>query len=78
MVGSVWAWTQDCYRDTYQGAPADGSAWTSSECFERVLRGGVSDYNPQFLRSTSRFKNIESIRGNFIGFRVARTLVLPW
>jgi formylglycine-generating enzyme required for sulfatase activity len=26
-VGNVWEWVQDCYHDSYQGAPTDGSEW---------------------------------------------------
>ena len=32
MVGNVSEWTEDCYHDSYNGAPADGSAWTSGDC----------------------------------------------
>ena len=38
--GNVWEWTQDCYRDSFVGAPTDGSPWLSSECEVRVVRGG--------------------------------------
>jgi hypothetical protein len=27
--GNVWDWTEDCWHDNYQGAPTDGSPWTS-------------------------------------------------
>ena len=26
MMGNVWEWTEDCYRESYAGAPSDGSA----------------------------------------------------
>ena len=39
MVGNVWEWTEDCYHDSYDGAPADGSAWTGGDC-SSVSRGG--------------------------------------
>jgi formylglycine-generating enzyme required for sulfatase activity len=37
--GNVWDWTEDCWHDTYQGAPTDGSARTRM-CFDgrRVVR----------------------------------------
>jgi formylglycine-generating enzyme required for sulfatase activity/DNA-binding CsgD family transcriptional regulator len=28
MHGNVWEWVEDVWHDSYQGAPADGSAWT--------------------------------------------------
>ncbi len=40
MHGNLWEWVQDCWNGSYQGAPADGSAWTSGDCERRVLRGG--------------------------------------
>jgi formylglycine-generating enzyme required for sulfatase activity len=27
MEGDLWQWVEDCYNDSYDGAPADGSAW---------------------------------------------------
>jgi formylglycine-generating enzyme required for sulfatase activity len=77
MVGNVSKWTQDCYRDSHWGAPADGSAWTSGVCTSRVLRGG-SWYNlPGILRSVERVRSVADNRGDAIGFRVAGTLVTP-
>lgn len=40
MHGNVWEWTQDCWKDSYSGAPADGSARASGNCGRRVQRGG--------------------------------------
>ena len=40
MHGNVWEWVEDCWNDSYVGAPSDGSAWESGECGYRVLRGG--------------------------------------
>jgi formylglycine-generating enzyme required for sulfatase activity len=74
MVGNVWEWTEDCYHDSYAGAPADGSAWSSGGCSWRVLRGGPSSLNPQLLRSANRFTHIPDLRGGGFGFRVGRTL----
>ncbi len=41
MLGNVWEWVDDCWNMNYQGAPADGSPWTSGECEKRVRRGGL-------------------------------------
>ena len=30
MHGNVSEWVEDCYHDTYSGAPTDGSAWTTN------------------------------------------------
>ena len=74
MVGNVWEWTGDCYHDSYNGAPADGSAWTSGDCSRRVIRGGSWLNDPQVLRSAYRGRNSTGSRYNFLGFRVGRTL----
>jgi formylglycine-generating enzyme required for sulfatase activity len=41
MTGNVWEWTEDCYHDTYDGAPDDGSAWTTGNCARARLFGAV-------------------------------------
>jgi formylglycine-generating enzyme required for sulfatase activity len=53
--GNVWDWTEDCWHDTYQGAPTDGSARTRM-CFDgrRVVRGGSWFIYPWLLRSANR------------------------
>jgi formylglycine-generating enzyme required for sulfatase activity len=30
--GNVMEWVEDCYNGSYEGAPTDGSAWTSGNC----------------------------------------------
>jgi len=74
LHGNVWEWTEDCYQDSYSGAPTDGSARSVSNCSLRVLRGGSWLYNPQLLRSALRVRGDPSSRTDGIGFRVARTL----
>ena len=77
MHGNVWEWVQDCFHPDYTGAPTDGSAWLSS-CYYakdmRILRGGSWDYCPVCLRSANRYRDFATVRGDLIGFRVARTL----
>ena len=42
--GNVWEWVEDCWHDSYRGAPSDGTAWTAGgDCSRRVLRGGSWD-----------------------------------
>jgi formylglycine-generating enzyme required for sulfatase activity len=73
-LGNVWEWTEDCYSDSYKGAPTDGSAWTKGDCGRRVLRGGSWDDNPAGVRSANRIRLDTEIRSNYVGFRPARTL----
>ena len=75
MHGNMWEWTQDCWHETYAGAPTDGSAWTiGCSGNYRVLRGGSSYDFPAILRSAFRGRNIPANRDNYFGFRLARDL----
>lgn len=72
--GNVWEWTADCWNDTHEGNPADGSARTTGICNRRVVRGGALFLKPDALRSAYRNWLSANIRYNDYGFRVARTL----
>ena len=75
MLGNVLEWVEDCWNDDYDGAPRDGSAWTSGgNCDARVLRGGSWHIAPQLLRSADRGGIDAQARNDYVGFRVARTL----
>ena len=74
MHGNVWEWCDDCWNASYQGAPSDGSTWTSGDCARRVIRGGSWDNRPEVLRSANRLGKPTDNRNELIGFRVARTL----
>lgn len=71
--GNVSEWVQDCYEDSYAGAPMDGSAVEGTNCEFRVMRGGSGDYIPDWLRSASR-DWYEAASGHYrVGFRLVRT-----
>ena len=72
MHGNVWEWAQDCWNDSYAGAPTDGSAWTSGDCSRRVIRGGSWYNEPRALRSADRSGHTRSNRNSNIGFRLAQ------
>ena len=72
--GNVWEWVEDCWNDSYHGAPTDGSVWKSGDCGKRVLRGGSWSDGPRYLRSAFRLRYPSGGRDSVIGFRVARTL----
>ena len=74
VLGNVLEWVEDCWNESYAGAPTDGSAWESGDCSLRVLRGGSWYDLPRRLRSANRLWNPTGLRNNFVGFRVARTL----
>ena len=82
--GNVWEWTQDCYRDSFVGAPTDGSPWLTAECEVRVVRGGSLSAPAYLSRSAVRFfgalefldESAKEALGEFrnfnLGLRVAR------
>ena len=78
---NVNEWVADCWNENYEGAPADGSAWTSGDCDLRVVRG--DDVMFIVPRGDGFFTSARADRGSFdagyrslfkLGFRVARTL----
>ena len=74
-IGNVWEWAQDCWHDSYHGAPADGSAWVEDgNCNARVLRGGSWYCFPRHSRSANRWGENPYFRNMYVGFRVARDL----
>lgn len=76
MHGNVAEWVEDCWHDNYDGAPSDGSAWTS-KCQDSafvVYRGGSWVGDPYNLRSAYRNFTLLSEGVYVIGFRVARSL----
>ena len=74
MAGNVWQWVQDCFHDSYDGAPTDGAAWTSGDCSRRVARGGSWVDRPQLSRSAARLRLATVFHISNLGFRVGRTL----
>ncbi len=72
MSGNVWEWVEDNYHDSYNGAPADGSAWLGGSM--HVLRGGSWGYDQKFSRAAARSKFGANFRYYSYGFRLVRTL----
>ncbi len=75
LHGNVCEWVEDGWHPGYEGAPADGSAWSDAgDSGRRVIRGGAWDYLPRLLRSAWRDSLPRSQRRDNVGFRVALTL----
>jgi formylglycine-generating enzyme required for sulfatase activity len=73
MAGNVWQRTEDCWNGNYNNAPDDGSALTTGDCSERVLRGGSWANTTRDLRAAARDRfDWLNNRGRYAGFRVAR------
>jgi formylglycine-generating enzyme required for sulfatase activity len=73
-AGNAAEWVQDCWNQTYSGAPGDGAAWTTGDCSVRVLRGGSFTNKAVYLRSSARMKYDADVRYYANGFRVVREL----
>ena len=71
MLGDVWQWTADCGNASYDGAPSDGSAWSSGDCVHHVYRGGSWFDGPWLIRSATRHFGDVDRRFNGTGFRLA-------
>jgi formylglycine-generating enzyme required for sulfatase activity len=74
IEGNVSEWVQDLYHPTYNGAPADGSAWLDRHASvkgERVMRGGDYGNRTEFLRSAAREHWDPGMWPSGFGFRVA-------
>ena len=74
MLGNAWEWVADCWHDSYQGAPTDGSAWAGAADCDRGVRGGSWNYIPQLLRSAYRGRSRPDDSDYIQGFRLARAL----
>ncbi len=74
MHGNVWEWVQDEWHDTYNGAPADGSAWEDGVGAVRVFRGGSWLNVAGSCRSANRGSSVPGLRGHGLGFRLLQEM----
>ena len=75
MHGNVWELVEDCYANTYTGAPSDGSARTTGCGSDIAVRGGSWFFTlPGDLRSANRFGFSPSFRCADCGFRLVQDL----
>ncbi|MDA0738371.1 MAG: formylglycine-generating enzyme family protein [Nitrospirae bacterium] len=58
MAGNVWEWTNSWYEERNRN---------------RVVRGGSWVNGAGYLRSSNRFRDTPTSRGNYVGFRCTRT-----
>lgn len=73
-AGETWSWLEDCWSESYVGAPVDGSPNRAGDCAQPALRGGSWSARPQMLRSAQRLRYAGDLRIDDHGFRVARRL----
>ena len=74
MHGNAMEWVRDCYKENYQGAPADGRPVADTPGCKRVLRSGAWSYGSRVLRAANRYGTAPKDRMNIVGFRIAKAL----
>jgi len=77
MLGNVWEWTQDGYRDSYEGAPLDGSAVEASQAGARSHRGGSWILEARSVRAAVRHGGDPDLRYYGLGLRPVRSIPGP-
>jgi formylglycine-generating enzyme required for sulfatase activity len=75
MLGNVFVLTADCWNETYDGAPTDGSAWLTGDCSRHAARkAAFGNTRPWMFRTANRLAEGNIAKRNRFGFRVALTL----
>jgi formylglycine-generating enzyme required for sulfatase activity len=70
MHGYLSEWCADTWHDSYEGAPADGAAWTAGgDPGKRVLRSGSWKDKAEALRSAARRSADARLRDDAVGLR---------
>ena len=72
VLGNVEEWVDDCWKESYEGAPMDGSPWYEGDCTRQMSRGGFWHDAPELLRSAGRNWAAAGRRLPYKGFRLAR------
>jgi formylglycine-generating enzyme required for sulfatase activity len=68
--GYLWEWCRDRAHEDYQGAPVDGSAWTTGgDADKRIIRGGSWKDIADRLKSSYRAAVPRRARDDAIGLR---------
>jgi formylglycine-generating enzyme required for sulfatase activity len=71
VAGNIAEWVEDCYVNSYTGAPSDGRPMLEGACDMRVVRGGSWRDNASGFRLASRSRINRATRDGGVGFRVA-------
>ncbi|WP_286902439.1 formylglycine-generating enzyme family protein [Vreelandella sedimenti] len=76
VLGNLAEWVEDCWHESYEGAPGQARpAWLEEDggvCVDRVVRGGAWDGKPRRVRSAYRYRFDARNRNDYVGFRLAQ------
>ncbi|MEI7528990.1 MAG: SUMF1/EgtB/PvdO family nonheme iron enzyme [Elusimicrobiota bacterium] len=73
MAGNVWQVTQDIYKDSYAGAPVDGSAVKGAANGDNVVRGNsFYSSSDDFMRTDFRSYMYMRQGSYYVGFRLVK------
>ncbi len=67
MLGNVWEWCSDWYREYSEAGQDNPTGPPSGE--EKIVRGGSWVFSPRIVRVSDRFRYVPTYRDNSIGFR---------
>jgi len=73
LSGNMLEWVEDGYNSSYATTPRDGSAAVGATA-GRVVRGGGWRSSFDALTTTYRMEMSPSVRFDYVGFRLARTV----
>jgi formylglycine-generating enzyme required for sulfatase activity len=74
MIGNVWEWVEDCWHDSYAGAPSDGTAWLTGDCAHRIDRSGSWNDAVWIARAANRGMEDSGAATTNLGIRLVRDL----
>jgi formylglycine-generating enzyme required for sulfatase activity len=74
ILGNSADIVEDCWHESYVGAPTDGSAWMSGICQRHTLRGGSWTGPAWAARTTTRSGQFASETASDEGFRVVKNI----
>jgi formylglycine-generating enzyme required for sulfatase activity len=70
MLGNVWEWCGDAWRESHENAAPDGAPRVGAA--ERVIRGGSWNDQSRYVRAACRDWLDPDERGDLLGFRCVR------
>jgi formylglycine-generating enzyme required for sulfatase activity len=77
MLGNVWEWCGDGFRDYKAELVEDPVGAVTEERPHRAVRGGSWDYDARGVRSACRIRYGPGYAGNYLGFRLCLRSIEP-